>query len=121
MKKLLYLFPLVVLCAVVPAKADLVQNGRFEMGEPPWAFHGWVVTTLNPHSGTSAASTGCAGPGCLDRDSGAFIRQELGTTAGQSYDLTFWYDSGRANDMPAELDVYWGDSQVPVMTLIDTP
>jgi hypothetical protein len=83
--------------AVAPAtaQADLVVNGGFETGcsaefcspEPPWAqlYHGVDVVNASffaPHSGTYSVD--------LNSYATGGIIQNLATTAGHQYTLSFW-------------------------------
>lgn len=82
----------IALATLAPlAQANLVTNGGFETTD----FSGWTptlasghtflaVTPLSPHTGTWAA-TFAAILSSLDR-----ISQTLATTAGTSYDISFW-------------------------------
>jgi hypothetical protein len=91
--------------------SNIVLNPGFETGNfTSWFAQGWGVTTFKPNSGTWAADTGCVGVGCLDLANGAFIYQDLPTTTGQTYNLSFFYfpDFG----LPNELRVLWGGNQV---------
>jgi Carbohydrate binding domain/PEP-CTERM motif len=90
------LFSASALLFVGAAQADLVTNGGFETGD----FSGWTqfgdtgasgVDPSFPNSGTYAAFFGPLSPG------GIF--QTLATTAGVTYDVSFWIrqESGATN------------------------
>ena len=91
--------------------SNIVLNPGFETGSfASWVAQNWFVTGSLAHSGADAAATGCVGPGCLDLANGAFVYQNLATTPGQTYNLTFFYfpDFGTPN----ELRVLWGGNVV---------
>lgn len=112
-----------------PASAsNIVLNPGFETDAfAPWVVNPsssfpWVVTgpSANGHTGQFYASTGCVGAQCITPDpniAGAWLYQDLVTTNGQSYNLSFWYspDSGTPN----QLRVLWGGSQV--LDLVNLP
>lgn len=100
-----------------PASAsNIVLNPGFETGSfASWTAAGWEIQSVGfngglPHSGSFFAETGCVGAGCINPQTGAFIFQNLTTTPGQTYTLTFWYfpDFGSPND----LQVRWGGNVV---------
>jgi hypothetical protein len=73
---------------------------------------------LVPHSGTYFAETGCVGTGCLAYGTSTAndLSQSLTTVAGQSYTLSFYTSNGGSiasgQNVPSELDVYWGGNLV---------
>jgi len=109
------------LCLTLPAWANLVQNPGFETGD----FTDWTVGTSNngwqvdvsgdhgdvPFDGTFFASDGCVGPDCISGPQQSSLSQNLLTTSGQNYDLTFWFYTG-GNSTPNELDVLWNGASV---------
>ena len=124
-----------------PARADetsIVVNGGFETGDltgwtetgdnsarcfpavsvqnlGPASFCGGAVNTFPPHSGQYAAFFNNAttlGAGT--------ISQTLLTTAGDTYNLTFWLDTFAAPTTPNEFTVMWGTQQVLDLVNIDT-
>lgn len=113
---LLALFVVAALGTISPVRAgNIVTNPGFESGDVSWTHQSWTISAdagvQVPHTGSWSAYTGCVGSGCLDSstpESGAFIYQDLPTTNGQTYNLTFFYfpDDGTPN----ELDVYWNGS-----------
>ena len=113
---LLAVLPLVV---SVPAAfgANIVLNPGFETGDfTDWGNNGWFVDTsggLNPNgpfAGSYFASTGCVGTTCITNDvgaqspQGAWIYQDLATTASTAYTLSFEFSS---DGTPMELQVLW--------------
>jgi len=105
-----------------PASAsNIVLNPGFEtdalapwVGNPSSSFP-WVVTGPSGfgHTGQFYASTGCVGAPCMTPDpnpGGAWLYQDLATTPGATYDLSFWYapDGGVPNDFA----VLWNGVQV---------
>lgn len=91
---------------------ELVTNGGFETGD----FSGWTQTgdTTNngvdmssAHSGTYGAFFGAVG-------STSFLIQNLPTTSGNAYDLTFWL----ANDggTPNHFEVSWNGTMLDSIT-----
>lgn len=119
MRKGLILFAASVmsLCA-----ANIVNNPGFETGSfAPWvtntiADHPWSVAGSNPFEGTNYASTGCVGAQCITDDTGAtnpvgaWLYQDLATTPGTFYTLSFEFAS--AGQPGQELQVLWGGSSV---------
>ena len=101
--------------------ANIVLNPGFETDAlAPWVANPssdvpWVVTGPSEfgHTGDFYASTGCSGPQCMTPDpnpDGAWLYQDLTTTTGATYDLSFWYtpDAGTPNDFA----VLWNGVQV---------
>ena len=110
------------------AAADIVQNSGFEEGLNNWVRtpnndHSWFLTTTNPHSGTYDAYTGCVGATCITPDPssiGAWLYQNLTTTPGATYELTFAFAAGGTpNGMHDELQVLWGTSGSPLTIVED--
>jgi hypothetical protein len=114
-----------LLLGSVAVAQNIVQNPGFESGSfSPWVVNGsrWEVSTVSAHTGTFGADTGCFGSACISPDSnpaGAWFYQDLPTTPGARYTLTFYYFPGIA-DLPgdniAELQVLWGPSAIPLTT-----
>lgn len=102
-----------------PASAsNIVLNPGFETGSfGPWVASttsgfAWTVASGAQHSGQFYAETGCVGPQCITPDpdpAGAWLYQDLATTIGQSYVLSFWYFPGPPTN---ELQVRWGANVV---------
>ncbi|HEV2200289.1 MAG TPA: hypothetical protein VGR73_10750 [Bryobacteraceae bacterium] len=120
---------------------NLVQNPGFETGSfAPWvASNQWSVENDAPaHTGTYFAETGCAGAPCISPDSnlsGAWFYQDLATSPGATYTLTFFYapqegapaapliikrlaarTRAQVITPPVEIQVLWGPSATPLTT-----
>ena len=100
--------------ATSASASNIVLNPGFETGDfTSWVVNDgtWSVSNSNPsgvtpHSGQAFAWTGCVGIGCIDPGpNGAWFYQDLPTTIGQSYSLSFWY---HPLGTPDELQVRWG-------------
>jgi hypothetical protein len=99
--------------AIPLAGTNLVTNGSFEDSLTGWTHtDDFFATGDLAHTGLLSAETVCGGPQCVT-PSGAFIAQTIGTTAGATYDLSFWVaeDGGP----PAALSVFWNGSLVAVV------
>jgi hypothetical protein len=111
---------LVACLSASPASAsNIVLNPGFETGSfAPWVANpassfAWGVNPSAPHAGGFYAETGCVGAQCISPDpdpAGAWLYQDLTTTNGQSYNLSFWYFPGGGT--PNELQVRWGGGGV---------
>ena len=87
--------------------APWVENA---VSNHPWDLSG------TPNTGSVAASTGCVGAQCITNDVGApnpvgaWLYQDLVTTTGQTYNLSFFfYPAGTGTN---ELRVLWGGTTV---------
>lgn len=79
---------LLAVAAALPASANIVRDGSFELNDGSWELSdGWFLGEVGrgAHTGVGSLSTGCFGP-----EFTCFATQALPTTAGQYYDLTFW-------------------------------
>jgi hypothetical protein len=98
--------------ASAPARADFVTNGGFETGD----FTGWStakassgsdfgVSTAYAHTGIYGAFFGASNVGLYDT-----ISQNLATTAGDSYLVSFWVENlgGGSNGFEA----FWGTTEL---------
>ncbi len=113
--------------------ANIVQNPGFEdQVFGPWVSNGhpWGIDTANAHTGKQSAGTGCIGAVCIAADPdplGAWIYQDLATSAGTSYTLSFWIGLRGINGgtTPNEIKILWNGSQVfdiqNVTTIAFTP
>lgn len=105
-----------VMCAsfVAPqAMANIVQNGGFEAGATSWTLSGMFLQSnaQYAHTGTKTVATGCVGHACVSTlNSGAFLRQDLATEAGVSYDLSFFV--GENSGATSEMSVFWNGVQI---------
>ena len=107
-----------------PAMAtNIVLNPGFETDDlAPWVGNGdlsislpWATTgpSGDGHTGQFYASTQCVGAQCMSPDpdpSGAWLYQDLVTTPGATYDLSFWYTPDGAT--PNDFAVLWNGVQV---------
>jgi hypothetical protein len=99
--------------AVPLAGPNLVTNSSFEQGFAGWAFSAdFFASDSVSHTGLSSAQTSCSGPPCI-APNGAYVGQTIATTAGASYDLSFWVaeDGGPQ----AALSVFWNGRQIAVV------
>jgi len=105
-------------------KPNIVQNGAFSQGLTDWSVNTtaplpWLASTpVNGDPGVygayynqepyTFASNGCVGPNCITGASNQLdsLSQELTTTAGADYTLTFDFASPGGNSM--ELEVLFG-------------
>lgn len=96
-------------CLANAASAQVV-NGDFEAGASSWVTSGFgAVGFGGAHSGTIVSGTGCVGPTCMTIAGGSLIYQDVSTTPGASYTLTFWYRTSGAGDTPVELQALWSN------------
>lgn len=101
------------------AATNIVVNGDFETGN----LSGWTVNasptggypwTVTDASATYTAETGCVGSACLNESGNpAYLYQDLNTTAGTLYNLTFDFV---ASGTPNALKVLWGSDVVLDLT-----
>ena len=96
--------------------ADLIVNGGFETGDfTGWSLagnSGFISITTNAHSGQHAASFGAIGS-----DTNLSQTQNLSTTAGATYVLSYWLTNlgGPTNDFSVD----WGGSLVTGSSLLN--
>jgi hypothetical protein len=113
-----FAFAAPILAQVEP---NIVQNGDFSQGLTDWNVNSsaplhWIASTpVNYAPGTynayinqepyTFASTGCVGPNCVTGSSTQLssLDQELSTTVGSTYTLTFDFASPGGNDMELEV------------------
>jgi hypothetical protein len=103
-------------------KADsLVLNGDFETGD----FTQWTITNAAngslltvspfvPHLGTYAAAFGAT-----ESEFDA-IQQNLSTTPGQMYVLSFWVDLDAQGEPSNDFQVYWNNTLLEDLRSLDT-
>ncbi len=95
-------------CSGDAAAINLVQNPGFEQGVAGWHYDRFAIgpNPLWAHSAPGMARlTLCATESCLDTTNhGAFLSQQLATTAGQAYELSFWV---RSFTGASRLSVFW--------------
>ena len=116
-------FTLIALLAVsvasTPSWANLVANGGFETGDfSSWTANTstgapWHVASGPAFAGTYFASDGCVGAQCISGTAAqqSSLAQTLATTAGNTYTLTFEFNTG-GNGAPNEFDVLWDGTSV---------
>lgn len=103
------------------AHAGLVMNGGFETGDfSGWTQSDWFIDTTNPNSGVYDASTGCGGVSCttVGDPNSAYLYQDVATTVGTTYTLSFFYNSGQLPTSASELLVLWGDPTAPSLSTV---
>jgi flagellin len=114
-KTLLGLAAATVLFLASPSYANLITNGGFETGDlTSWAQFGNTAfsgVTIAPHSGRYAAFFGPAG-------STGGIYQDLGTTPGGLYDLSFWLRNDGSG--PNSFSVSWNGVTIPGSVLVNS-
>jgi hypothetical protein len=107
------------LCSFAMAQ-NIVQNPGFETGGfAPWLEQRWYLESGYAHTGLSDAETPCVGAACITPapGGGAWLYQDLPTTPGATYTLTFWYFPGPSGgDNIAELQVLWGPTATQLTT-----
>jgi hypothetical protein len=97
----------VLLLAPSALAQNLVVNGSFENFLASWTLQGSGWGNSSPaRTGLRAAGTGCTGAACLNPSTGAIIYQEIATTPGARYTLSFWYRTNFAADNPMELQAH---------------
>src|SRR4051794_11135379 len=74
------------------ASANIVADPGFELKNGSWTSAVFDIGNFAfAHTGVNSAETGCSVHSCVSTlDEGAYIQQTLATTAGQSYDLSFF-------------------------------
>jgi hypothetical protein len=105
----------------IPAAYAEIVNGGFETGDfTGWTQSGWFIDTLYPHTGVYDASTGCSGASCttVGDPNSAYLYQDVATTPGATYNLSFFYDAGQDPTFGSELLVLWGDPSAPSLSTI---
>jgi hypothetical protein len=115
------LCPILAILITNLAEASILANGGFETGDfTGWTQSAWFIDTTNPNSNVYDAATGCDGSSCTtvgDPDA-AYLFQDLATTLGASYTLSFFYDSGQDPTFGSELLVLWGDPNAPSLSTV---
>ncbi len=104
---------------VVAHAANIVQNPGFEGATLGSWVSTWDVGPIHPRTGLNAAGTGCVGLDCISANpdpAGSWIYQDLVTTPGTSYTLSFWLgmspDSSVNATAPNEVKVLWNGAEV---------
>jgi hypothetical protein len=97
------------LASTAQASTDPLTNGGFEQGLLGWTAHGsfradYPLYGTYAHTGAHYAASSTAGCLCAD------LITYLNTTAGQSYDLSFWILGGGTGHK--EMMVQWGNQVV---------
>ena len=102
---------LLVLSATAAQAQNIVKNPEFVNRKQFWTFGDHAGFSAADLLGTRSAKIGCAGASCVvNRDLGAFIYQDLITTANTYYDLEFLVgeDAGPTGQMA----VFWGGREI---------
>src|ERR1700733_9986980 len=107
----------------VPAAhaSSILVNDGFETGDfTGWTQSGWFIDTLNSNSGVYDASTGCSGASCtmVGNSNSAYLYQDVVTTPGTTYDMSFFYDAGQDPTFGSELLVLWGNPTAPSLSTV---
>jgi hypothetical protein len=116
-----YFFGVILVVCAGRAHATTLFDGGFEAGDfTGWTQSGWFIDTTNPYAGVYDASTGCGGASCttVGDPNSAYLYQDIATTIGASYTLSFFYDSGQLPTSGSELLVLWGDPTAPSLTTV---
>lgn len=90
------------------AATNIVQDPSFEDGLGYWTGSGMNQGVF--YGGHTDATSNCASAGCASL-SGAYLSQNLNTSAGQTYDLQFEvYSDHPPSDNPDywQFNIYWG-------------
>jgi hypothetical protein len=88
MRKLIQIFTVAFTAiACQAASANLVTNGGFEDASSGWTSNSWGTGNYGrgTHTGTASMATGCT-----STNFSCTFQQTLATTAGQTYDISFW-------------------------------
>lgn len=125
------------LAATGLAHADLIQNGSFEDGYAVSSVDGsdapadWNFTPASDGGGlllVGGLGSSNFDLGIAAEDGGSYlafgalgpaldsISQTLSTTAGSSYDLSFWLDTDQSAGAPMQLVAAWGSNAVLNLT-----
>jgi hypothetical protein len=93
-----------MLAAPVSAHANLVTNGDFSAGDTGWTTN-WLILS-------NTAETLCGGATCITggTTSGSYLYQNISTTPGTPYTLSFDFEAFGGN--PMELQVLFGNTVV---------
>ncbi len=110
----------------VPPSTNLVANGGFELnfidGTGATQFDNWVLANatgnLSTSNGPAHSGTYDAGIGSLDPQEPVTLSQDISTTQGAQYEVSFWLTNGDgANDN--QFSVTWGGQTI--LQLSDAP
>lgn len=104
---------ILLLCSGQAAADNVVLNPGFEQGTVGWDYEHFALgpSPLWAHTDPGMARlTYCNHANCLDTlNVGAFVGQLLTTTAGHSYDLSFWV---RSFNGESRFSVFWDGSMI---------
>lgn len=96
------------------AAPNIVQDPSFEDGLGYWTGQNMAQGVF--FGGHTDAATNCIGSACVTTPT-AYLGQDLNTTAGQTYDLTFEvYNSAVNSDLPQaqQFNIFWNGSSLGV-------
>jgi IPTL-CTERM motif len=112
MKKLIAALTVLLACFCSSALAqNLVVDPSFELGGAAWTTNGNWDFFGPPNTGAVSAETGCVGSACITTDpsvAGAWFYQDIPTTPGATYTVSFFYETSNPGDTPVELQVFFG-------------
>ena len=108
------------------ASANIVADPGFELNNGSWSTVDFAIITTPSsndvpsyaNSGLNSMATGCPNHGCVATiDQDAYFQQTLATTAGQTYELSFFV--GESEGPPSEFSVFWNGNPIPIADVVN--